>query len=69
MYLLERKSKTLYSQGLGTMVTNDWCINGEAIIKQGSDSINPGPAGPVSIRFHYACLCGGGRIDPGSPGK
>ena len=30
---------------------------------------NPGPAGPVSIRFHYACLCGGGRIDPGSPGK
>ena len=40
MYLLERKSKTLYSQGLGTMVTNDWCINGEAIIKQGSHSIN-----------------------------
>ena len=30
---------------------------------------NPGPAGPVSIRFHYACLCGGGRINPGSPGK
>ena len=21
--------------------------------------LNPGPAGPVSIRFHYACLCGG----------
>ena len=32
-------------------------------------NINPGPAGPVSIRFHYACLCGRGRIDPGSPGK
>ena len=31
--------------------------------------LNPGPAGPVSIRFHYACLCGGERIDPGSPGK
>ena len=26
-----------------------------------------GPAGPVSIRFHYACLCGGPRIDPVSP--
>ena len=32
--------RPLYSQGLGTMVTNDWCINGEAIIKQCSDSIN-----------------------------
>ena len=29
--------------------------------------INPGPAGPVSIRFHYACLCGGPRINPVSP--
>ena len=32
-------------------------------------SINPGPAGPVSIRIRYACLCGGLRIYPGSPGK
>ena len=30
-------------------------------------NVNPGPAGPVSIRFHYACLCGGQRIDPVSP--
>ena len=33
------------------------------------DSFNPGPAGPVSIRIRYACLCGGLRIYPGSPGK
>ena len=25
---------------------------------------NPGHAGPVTIRFHYACLCGGPWIDP-----
>ena len=31
--------------------------------------LNPGPAGPVSIRIRYACLCGGLRIYPGSPGK
>ena len=29
--------------------------------------LNPGPAGPVSIQFHYACLCGGPLIDPVSP--
>ena len=27
-----------------------------------SFSLNPSPAGPVSI-YHYACLCGGPRID------
>ena len=31
--------------------------------------LNPGPAGPVSIRIRYACLFGGLRIYPGSPGK
>ena len=31
--------------------------------------LNPGPAGPVWIRIRYACLFGGLRIYPGSPGK
>ena len=37
--------------------------------KTANKLINPGPAGPVSIRIRYACLCGGLRIYPGSPGK
>ena len=43
------------------------CSNLAALCCSNLAALNPGPAGPVSIRIRYACLCGGPRIDPVSP--
>ena len=51
---------------LGKLAREKWKLGKvETCLK----AFNPGPAGPVSIRIRYACLCGGLRIYPGSPGK